>query len=176
MTSAEEADGWIGRVGLDTAGRKIGKVTRVWVDDYSGLPTWATLETGRFDRRKGIAPLSDVAATGGRPQFACTRAEVLSAPRLDDDRHLGLDDEWRLINHYKLAGMPDPTRTDLAWHLPGSMPSPTTSTRTRIGFRPSKLGTPGSRRAVEGLDQRAQQDGPTGRPFSPGLLRRLGLG
>ncbi len=132
VTSAEQADAWIGRIGLDSAGRKIGKITRVWVDDYSGLPTWATLESGRFDRREGIAPLSAVTATGGRPQLACTKAEVMSAPRVDDYGHLGLDDEWRLINHYKLAATSDPTRQDPAGELPNSARI-AARTRTRFG-------------------------------------------
>lgn len=48
MTTVGQADAWIGRIGVDRAGRKIGKITRVWIDDYSGLPTWATLQSGRF--------------------------------------------------------------------------------------------------------------------------------
>ena len=176
VTSVEEADAWIGRIGLDRAGRRIGRITRVWIDDYSGLPTWATLESGRLDRREGIAPLSDVAATGGGPRLACTKAEVKSAPRVDDDGHLGLDDEWRLINHYKLASTPDPTRQDPACELPGSTPRMTTSTRTRLGSRPPGPGSASSSSAAEGQDRRAEQGGPSGRLFLPGMRRRLGLG
>ncbi len=112
MTSVEQADAWIGRIGVDRAGRKIGKITRVWIDDYSGLPTWATLVTRRLGRREGIGPLSDVTVRRGRPLLGCTKAEFMSAPPVADDGHLGLDDEWRLVNHYKLAGTPDPTRPD----------------------------------------------------------------
>ena len=174
VTSFEEADAWIGRIGLDSAGRKIGKITRVWIDDYSGLPTWATLESGRFDRREGIAPLSNVTATRGRPQLACTKAEVMSAPPVDDDGHLGLDDEWRLINHYRLAGTPDPTRQDPAGEHPNSMTRMTTSTRTRPGSRPPGPGSSSSAAQVQ--DQRTGQGGPSGRLFLPGMRRRLGLG
>ncbi len=176
VTSVEEADAWIGRIGLDRAGRRIGRITRVWIDDYSGLPTWATLVSGRLDRREGIAPLSEVAATGGRPQFACTKAEVMSAPRVEDDGHLALDDEWRLINHYKVAGTPDPTRQSPACELPGSMSRMTTSTPTRLGSRPPGPGSATSGSAAEGQDQRADQGGPSGRLFLPGMRRRLGLG
>jgi len=176
VTTVEQADAWIGRTGLDSAGRKIGRITRVWIDDYSGVPAWATLETGRLDRREGIAPLSDVAAAGGRLQLACTKAEFMSAPRVDDDGHLGLDDEWRLINHYKVAGTPDPTRQDPACELPGSMPRMTTSTPTRLGSRPPGPGSASSGSAAEGQDQRAEQGGPSGRLFLPGMRRRLGLG
>ena len=176
MTSVEDADAWIGRIALDSAGRKIGRITRVWIDDYSGVPAWATLETGRLDRREGIAPLSDVAATGGRPQLACTKAEVMSAPRVDDDGHLGLDDEWRLINHYKVAGTPDPTRQGPAFEHPGSTPWMTTSTRTRLGARPPGPGSASSGRAAQGQDKRAEHGGHSGRLFLPGMRRRLGLG
>jgi len=176
VTSVEQADAWIGRIGLDRAGRRIGRITRVWIDDYSGLPTWATLERGRLDRREGIAPLSDVAATGGRPQLACTKAEVKSAPRVADDGHLGLDDEWRLINHYRLAGAPDPTRHDSASEVPGGTPRMTTSTRTRLGSRPRGLGSASSSSAAEGQNRPAQHGGPSGRLFLPAMRRRLGLG
>jgi len=176
VTSAEQADAWIGRIGLDRAGRRIGKITRVWVDDYSGLPTWATLESGRLHRHEGIAPLSDAADTWGRPLLACTKADVKSAPRVEDDGHLGLDDEWRLVNHYKLAGAPDPTRQDRASEHPGSPPRMTTSTRTRLGSRPRGPGSASSSSAAEGQDRRAEHGGPSGRPFLPGMLRRLGLG
>lgn len=176
MTSVEQADAWIGRNGLDSAGRKIGRITRVWIDDYSGLPTWATLVSGRLDRREGIAPLSDEAATGGLPQLACTKAEFMSAPRVDDDGHLGLDDEWRLTSHYKLAGTPDPTRQDPAWELPGSMPRMTTSTRTRLGSRPPCPGSTSNGSGAEVQDQRAKRGRPSGRPFLPGIRRRLGQG
>ena len=176
VTSVEQADAWIGRVGVDRAGRKIGKITRVWIDDYSGLPTWATVARGRLDRREGIAPLSKEPAPGGRPQLACMKAEVMSAPSVDDDGHLGLDDEWRLINHYKLAGMPDPTRPDLAGEVPGRIRT-TTSTRTRMGSHPPGLGSAScSSNAAQGQDQRAEQGGPSGRLFLPGMRRRLGLG
>ncbi len=39
----------------------------------------------KYRPREGIAPLSAVATTGGRPQLACTKAEFKSAPRVDDD-------------------------------------------------------------------------------------------
>lgn len=175
MTSREEADAWIGRTGLDSGGRKIGKITRVWIDDYSGLPTWVTLERGRLPRREGIAPFLDVTATGGRPQLACTKAEVMSAPSIDDDGHLGLDDEWRLINHYKLAGTPDPTRPVPAGERSGRMPRIAASTRTHLGSRP-----PGPRNAsssgAKEQDQRAEQAERSGRLHLPGMRRRLGLG
>jgi len=174
VTSFEEADAWIGRTGLDRAGRKIGKVTRVWIDDYSGLPTWATLETGRRDRREGVAPVSDAAAAGGRLQLTCTKDQVTSAPRVDDDGHLGLDDEWRLISHYKLAGPPDPTTQRPAGELPGSTLGTTTSTRT--GSHPPRPGRASSSSAAEGHDQRVDRSGPSGRLFLPGVRRRLGLG
>ena len=177
VTSVEQADAWIGRIGLDSAGRKIGKITRVWIDDYSGLPTWATLESGRLNRREGIAPLSGVTATRGRPQLSCTKAEVMSAPPVDDDGHLGLDDEWRLINHYKLGGPPDPTRQEPAGEIPGTMPRMTTSTRTRLGSRPpDPRSASSSTSAAQGQDQRAGQAGASGRLLPPGMRRRLGLG
>lgn len=174
VTSVEEADAWIGRIGIDRAGRKIGRITRVWIDDYSGLPTWATLKTGRLDSREGIAPVFNVEATGGRPRLACTKAEIMSAPRVDDHGHLGLDDEWRLINHYKVAGAPDPTKQDPAWKLPGGTSGMTTSTRNRPGSRPPGPPNPSSGSAPEGQDQRAHQGGPSGRLFLPGMRRRLG--
>ena len=177
MTSFEQADAWIGRIGLDRAGRKIGRITRVWIDDYSGVPTWATLESGRLDRREAIAPLSGVKAVGRHPQLACTRAEVMSAPPVDDDGHLGLDDEWRLINHYKLAGTSDPTRQGPPRELPGSTPWTPSSTRSRLGSHPPGAArATSSSRAVEGQDQRAGQGGLSARLFLPGMRRRLGLG
>lgn len=176
MTSVEEADAWIGRIGLDSVGRKIGKITRVWIDDYSGLPTWATLETGRFDRREGIAPLSDVTATGRRLRLACTRAEVMSAPPVDDDGHLALDDEWRLINHYNLAGTPDPMTHGPGGDLPGSVPWMPTSSRPHPGSPRPGAGGASSSSAAEGQDQWAEHGGPSGRLFLSGMRRRLGLG
>lgn len=170
VTSPDEADAWIGRIGVDRAGRKIGKITRVWIDDYSGLPTWATLLRGRLDRREAIAPLSGVTARGGRPQLACTKAEVMSAPRVDDDGHLGLDDEWRLINHYMVAGRPDPTRPDLAFELPDSMPRMTASAYTRLGPRSG----PGSSRsrAAQDRNKRPEQGASSDRLFLPAWRRR----
>ena len=175
MTSVEEADAWIGRIGVDRAGRRIGKITRIWIDDYSGLPTWATLESGRFDRREAIAPLSDVTATGSRPQLACTRADVLSAPPVDDVGCFGLDDEWRLVNHYRLAGRPDPTDHGPTGELPGSTPWMSTSTRTRLGScSPGPASSSSSPTHDQG--QRAAHGAPSGRQFLPGMRRRLGLG
>ena len=179
VTSVEQADAWIGRIGVDGAGRKIGRITRVWIDDYSGLPTWATLERGRFDRREGVAPLSDVTATGRRLRLACTRAAVRSAPRLDDDGHLGLDDEWRLINHYRLVGPPDPIRPALTGEPSRSMPWMPASSGNPLGSLAPGPGSASSSTPAaqgQGHDQRAEQGASSGRVFLPGMRRRLGLG
>jgi len=176
VTTIVQADAWIGRIGVDSAGRRIGKITRVWIDDYSRRPTWATLESGRLGRRQGVAPLSDVTATGRRLRLACTKVEVMSAPRVDDDGHLGLDDEWRLFNHYKLAGRPDPTRRDPACELPRSGPRMTMNTPSRPGSGPPGPRNASSSITAQGQDQGADRGEPSGRLLRPGIRRRLGLG
>lgn len=173
MTTAEEADAWIGRVAIDSSGRKIGRITRVWIDDYSGLPTWATLQTGRLHRHEGIAPLSQVATARGRQQLGCQRAEVASAPRINDGGHLGLDDEWRLINHYNPAGSPDPTRGDACRGWPENTRRLRTSTNSCPESPPPGLPAAGSAGPAE--VSAAGSGEPSGRLFLPGIRRMLGL-
>jgi len=118
VTTVDEADSWVGRTAIDRTGRKIGRITRVWIDDHSGQPAWATIDTGRIRRCEAVAPLASVTASGVHQQLACRRAEVRRAPSVQQDGHLELDDEWRLFTHYKLVGASDPTRQEPASQLP----------------------------------------------------------
>lgn len=81
VTTVEEADSWVGRTAIDRTGRKIGRITQVWIDDHSGEPAWATIDTGRIRRGEAIAPLTSVTAAGVHQQLACRRAELRSAWR-----------------------------------------------------------------------------------------------
>ncbi|MBB5914773.1 uncharacterized protein (TIGR02271 family) [Nocardia transvalensis] len=100
MTNAT-LDSVIGNTMYDSAGEKIGKVKKIYLDNDTGTPTWAAVSTGLFSG-DSMVPLAGAQhqADAGTLQVRVDKEHVKSAPYLDDDGHISRAGEQELFAHY----------------------------------------------------------------------------
>jgi len=94
---------WHGRTMVDPAGDKIGKISDIYLDDDTGQPEWALVNTGLFGAKATFVPLAQAQATGDSVQVPYEKAQVKDAPGMQADGQLSQDDEAELYRHYGLA-------------------------------------------------------------------------
>ncbi|MBA3232415.1 MAG: PRC and DUF2382 domain-containing protein [Propionibacteriales bacterium] len=85
-------------------GDKIGKVGEVYLDDQTGKPDWATVNTGLFGTNESFVPLHEASFTDDRLTVPYDKAKVKDAPNVSTDGHLEPDEERELYSHYGLSG------------------------------------------------------------------------
>jgi uncharacterized protein (TIGR02271 family) len=100
-----------GRQAYDRDGKKLGRVGQVYVDDRSGSPVWASVNTGLFGMSESFVPLHSAAVADQDLKLAVSKDQVQDAPRVDDTHdHISPDEEQRLHRHYaEWAGGGDAT-------------------------------------------------------------------
>ena len=81
-------------VGAD--GEDIGNVDEVYVDDATGKPSFALINTGLFGLKSSFVPLDRAAITGEALTVAYNKDRVKDAPKMDPDGHLNPDEEDEL--------------------------------------------------------------------------------
>src|SRR5215207_1894141 len=64
MISQTDIRDLIGTQVLDRDGDKIGKIGQIFLDDETGAPEWATVNTGFFGASESFVPLRDADRTG----------------------------------------------------------------------------------------------------------------
>jgi uncharacterized protein (TIGR02271 family) len=97
--------------------QKIGKVGQIFLDDQTGKPEWATVNTGFFGSNESVVPLAEADVQGDEVRVPYTKDQVKDAPNVDADAggHLDQSEERRLYTHYGLSyseqgsdsGLPD---------------------------------------------------------------------
>ena len=102
-------------VGSD--GQKIGKVGQIFLDDQTGKPEWATVNTGFFGSSESFVPLAEADVQGDEVRVPYTKDQIKDAPNVDVDAggHLDQSEEHSLYQHYGLnyseqssdSGLPD---------------------------------------------------------------------
>lgn len=98
----------IGAKALDKGGDKIGKVDQIYLDNQSGAPKWAAVNTGLFGLSSSLVPLAGAAVSGDDLVVAPTKAAVKDAPHLDADDGISAKQEQELYAHYGIR----PTAAD----------------------------------------------------------------
>jgi uncharacterized protein (TIGR02271 family) len=93
-------DQLVGSTAIDANGDKIGKIGQVYLDDQSEQPTWVTVKTGLFGARQSFAPLAGASMAGEELQLGVSKDQVKGAPNIDDDGHVGPDEQRALYDHY----------------------------------------------------------------------------
>ena len=99
LTHAQE---WRGRTVVDSNGDKIGKLDEVYLDQQTGQPEWALVNTGLFGTRSTFVPLSGASATDDRVVVNWDKTRVKDAPNIDADGELSQTEEAALYRHYGL--------------------------------------------------------------------------
>jgi uncharacterized protein (TIGR02271 family) len=95
---------WQGATMVDRDGDKVGTVESIYVDDQTGEPEWALVNTGLFGTKSSFVPLAQASGSGDQVQVQVPYEQQLvkDAPRVDTDQHLSEAEEQELWRHYGL--------------------------------------------------------------------------
>src|SRR3954453_14099943 len=97
VTSVQE---WRGRTVVDRDGDKIGKREEIYLDQETGRPEWALVNTGLFGTRSTFVPLSGADPVGNEVQVRWEKTHVKDAPSVEADGQLSHEEEAQLYEHY----------------------------------------------------------------------------
>jgi len=118
MISQEQVRDLMGATLVDSSGSKVGKVGQIFLDDQTGQPEWATVNTGMFGSSESFVPLAEAQATDGDLRVPYDKDQIKDAPKIDaDGGHLEQSEEAHLYSHYGLdysesrsdSGLPEGT-------------------------------------------------------------------
>ena len=103
MISHEDIREIIGLQLLDSGGDKVGKIGQVFLDDQTGAPEWATVNTGFFGASESFVPLREAHRTGDAVRVPYAKATIKDAPNvLVGGAHLEESQERELYAYYNL--------------------------------------------------------------------------
>lgn len=103
MITQNDVRDLIGSELVDTNGDKIGKVGQIFLDDQTGQPEWATVNTGFFGASESFVPLAEADVTGDALRVPYDKDRVKDAPNVDiDGGHLDEAQEADLYRYYGL--------------------------------------------------------------------------
>jgi len=104
MIDQDQVQRVIGRDAYGSDGDKIGRVGQVFLDDQTGKPDFATVNTGLFGMSESFVPLADATVTDEGLSVPFTKDRVKDAPNVNpDDGHLSEEDEQTLFEYYGLG-------------------------------------------------------------------------
>src|SRR3954449_196957 len=110
MITEQDITTVIGSNAVDNDGDKLGKIGQVYLDDETGRPEWATVNTGLFGTHETFVPLSEASVSAGTLRVPYEKAKVKDAPRVAAEQgHLSPDEEAELYRYYGVG-----TGTDTA--------------------------------------------------------------
>jgi PRC-barrel domain protein len=107
MTTPQEQ--YIHRAAVDAEGNRIGKITKVYLDEQTGQPQWVLVETGLLGTRKSFAPIHGSRLDGEQlVVLTVSKDQVKDAPDIDENAHITESDQDALRQHYRghLGGEP----------------------------------------------------------------------
>jgi uncharacterized protein (TIGR02271 family) len=102
MPDIDTVRSWQGATMVDRDGDKVGTIESIYVDDQTGEPEWALVNTGLFGTRSTFVPLAQASASGDQVQVPYDKQLVKDAPNMDADQHLSEQEEQELWRHYGL--------------------------------------------------------------------------
>jgi uncharacterized protein (TIGR02271 family) len=102
MPDIDTVRSWQGATMVDADGDKIGTIESIYVDDQTGEPEWALVNTGLFGTKSSFVPLAQATSSGDQVQVPYDKQLVKDAPRVDTDQHLSEAEEQQLWRHYGL--------------------------------------------------------------------------
>jgi hypothetical protein len=102
MPDLDTVRGWQGRTLVDRDGDRIGSIDAIYLDDQTGQPEWALVNTGLFGTKSSFVPLAQATQTDQDVRVPYDKQLVKDAPRVDPDQHLSEAEERQLWRHYGL--------------------------------------------------------------------------
>jgi uncharacterized protein (TIGR02271 family) len=95
-----EVNDWRGRTLVDAQSDKIGKIEEIYLDQQTGQPEWALVNTGLFGGKSSFVPLAGAAPSGDDLRVQVEKEQVKDAPRIEPDAELSRQEEADLFRHY----------------------------------------------------------------------------
>jgi uncharacterized protein (TIGR02271 family) len=114
MVDIDTVRSWQGATMVDRDGDKVGTIESIYVDDQTGQPEWALVNTGLFGTRSTFVPIAQASASGDQVQVPFEKQRVKDAPNIDPDGHLSEQEEQELWRHYGLDYDPGDPATGYA--------------------------------------------------------------
>jgi uncharacterized protein (TIGR02271 family) len=102
MPDIETIRTWEGRTMLDRDSGRIGTIDAIYLDDRTGQPEWALVNTGLFGTKSSFVPLAQAFQSDNDVLVPYDKQLVKDAPRVDPDGHLSEAEERQLWRHYGL--------------------------------------------------------------------------
>jgi len=102
MTQVTEAYEWRGRTVVGREGERIGTLDEVYLDQQTGKPEWALVNTGLFGTKSNFVPLAGARPAGEDVRVAFAKDQVKDAPKIDPEGELSQSEEATLYAHYGL--------------------------------------------------------------------------
>jgi PRC-barrel domain len=88
MPDIDTVRGWQGATLVGSDGDKIGSIDSIHLDDQTGEPEWALVNTGFFGTKSSFVPLARPAPPGTRSRSPTTSSWSRTPPGIDPDQHL----------------------------------------------------------------------------------------
>jgi uncharacterized protein (TIGR02271 family) len=102
MPDMDTVRSWEGRTLVDRDGGRIGRIDAIYLDDHTGEPEWALVNTDLFGTKSSFAPLAQATPAGEEVRVPYDKQLVKDAPRVDPDGYLSEAEERQLWRHYGL--------------------------------------------------------------------------
>src|SRR3954452_1106520 len=149
MITEQDITTVIGSNAVDNDGDKLGKVGQVFLDDQTGRPEWATVNTGLFGTHESFVPLAEATVSGGTLRVPYEKARVKDAPRVSAEQgHLSPDEEAELYRYYGVGDHGTTGTTDSTGTTDTTGTARTDTTRTdttgTAGYETTGTGTTGT--------------------------------
>jgi uncharacterized protein (TIGR02271 family) len=114
MLSSDDVQLLVGTDAYGSDGEKIGTIGQVFLDDQTGDPVFATVNTGLFGMSENFVPLAEAAiGEGGTVNVGFDRDRVKGAPHVSPDGgHLSPDEEQTLYDYYGVSYVSDSAYDD----------------------------------------------------------------
>ena len=93
---------WQGRTMVDRDGDRIGSIDAIYLDDRTGQPEWALVNTGLFGTESSFVPLAQAFQSDNDVLVPYDKQLVMDALRVDPDQRLSEAEERQLWQHYGL--------------------------------------------------------------------------
>ena len=103
MITVDQAQQLLGARIVATDGDNVGTVNEVYLDDFTGQPSWVTVATGWFGLSESFVPLDRARISGDQIQVPFDKATIKGAPRYDGGEPLSPHDEDELYRYYALT-------------------------------------------------------------------------
>ena len=105
MTTSQNPPDYGHRAAVDPEGNRIGKISKVYLDQQTGQPMWVLVETGLFGTRQSLAPIQRSRLDGELVVLAVSKDQVKDAPNIEPDGDISESEQDALRQYY--SGYPD---------------------------------------------------------------------